>query len=336
SFPLQSGEPQILVHDAQDINVLEILDLQELDPQSQAQTVQELIDSDAQYAFDLSKGPLFKAKLLQLNPEKNVLLLNMHHIISDGWSMGVFKNEWEKAYDAFNAGNTPNLAPLPIQYSDYAVWQRHWLTGEVLENQENYWKKQLKDAPKLLDLPTDYPRPAKPSYQGEREDFTLSQGLTEKLKILSQKQGVSLFMTLFSAFSILLSRYSRQEDLCIGTGIANRTHRYTEKSLGFFVNTLILRNQIKSEQSFSELLQKSRQICLDAYANQDIPFEYLVEKLQPERTLTYNPLYQVVIVLQNTERSGKGVNLTGLKIEYLEQTYPFSKVDLLLDLAERD
>ncbi|MBE8994143.1 non-ribosomal peptide synthetase [Microcystis aeruginosa] len=336
SFPLQSGEPQILVHNAKEINVLEILDLQELDSQSQAQTVQELIDSDAQYAFDLSKGPLFKAKLLQLNPEKNVLLLNMHHIISDGWSMGVFKNEWEKAYDAFNAGNTPNLAPLPIQYSDYAVWQRHWLIGEVLENQENYWKKQLKDAPKLLDLPTDYPRPAKPSYQGGREDFKLSQGLTEKLKNLSQKQGVSLFMTLFTAFSILLSRYSRQEDLCIGTAIANRTHSYTEKSLGFFVNTLILRSQVKSEQSFSELLQKSRQICLDAYGNQDIPFEYLVEKLQPERTLSYNPLYQVVIVLQNTERSGKSVNLTGLKIEYLEQTYPFSKVDLLLDLTERD
>ncbi|MBC1194194.1 amino acid adenylation domain-containing protein [Microcystis aeruginosa BLCCF158] len=336
SFPLQSGEPQILVHNAKDINVLEILDLQELDSQSQTQTVQELIDSDAQYAFDLSKGPLFKAKLLQLNPEKNVLLLNMHHIISDGWSMGVFKNEWEKAYDAFNAGNTPNLAPLPIQYSDYAVWQRHWLIGEVLENQENYWKKQLKDAPKLLDLPTDYPRPAKPSYQGGREDFKLSQRLTEKLKNLSQKQGVSLFMTLFTAFSILLSRYSRQEDLCIGTAIANRTHSYTEKSLGFFVNTLILRSQVKSEQSFSELLQKSRQICLDAYGNQDIPFEYLVEKLQPERTLSYNPLYQVVIVLQNTERSGKSVNLTGLKIEYLEQTYPFSKVDLLLDLTERD
>ena len=334
SFPLQSGEPQILVHSAKDINALEILDLQELD--SQAQTVQELIDSDAQYAFDLSNGPLFKAKLLQLNPEKNVLLLNMHHIISDGWSMGVFKKEWEQAYNAFAAGNTPNLAPLPIQYSDYAIWQRYWLIGEVMENQENYWKKQLKDAPKLLDLPTDYSRPAKPSYQGGREDFALSQELTEKLKILSQKQGVSLFMTLFSAFSILLSRYSRQEDLCIGTGIANRTHSYTEKSLGFFVNTLILRSQIKSEQSFSELLQKSRQICLDAYANQDIPFEYLVEKLQPERTLSYNPLYQVVIVLQNTESSGKSLNLTGLKIEYLEQTYPFSKVDLLLDLTERD
>jgi len=336
SFPIQSGEPQIFVHNVEEISVLEILDLQELDPQVQAKTVQEMIDSDAQYPFDLSNGPLFKAKLLQLNPEKNVLLLNMHHIISDGWSMGVFKSEWEQAYDAFMAGNMPNLAPLPIQYSDYAVWQRHWLTGDVLESQENYWKKQLKDAPKLLELPTDYPRPAKPSYQGRREEYSLGQELIEKLKNLSQKQGVSLFMTLFTAFSILLSRYSRQDDLCIGTGIANRTHSYTEKSLGFFVNTLILRSQVKPEQSFSELLQKSRQICLDAYGNQDIPFEYLVEKLQPERTLSYNPLYQVVIVLQNIEKSGKNVSLTGLKIEDLEQTYPFSKVDLLLDLVERD
>ena len=336
SFPALSGEAQILVHNSEDMDVLEIVDLQELDSQTQAETVQRLVDSDAQDPFDLNTGPLFKAKLLQLNLQKNVLLLNMHHIISDGWSMGVFKQEWEQTYSAFAVGNQPNLPSLPIQYSDYAAWQRGWLKGEILERQENYWKQQLEDAPRLLDLPTDHPRPAKQSYQGGRKEYDLSQELTQKLKILSQKQGVSLFMTLFTAFSILLSRYSRQEDLCIGTGIANRTHNYTEKLLGFFVNTLVLRSQVTPEQNFSDLLQKSRQTCLDAYAHQDIPFEYLVEKLQPERSLSYHPLCQVVIVLQNTERAGKNVNLAGLEIQELEQTYPFAKMDLLLDLSERD
>ncbi|MDJ0728708.1 MAG: amino acid adenylation domain-containing protein [Crocosphaera sp.] len=334
SFPALSGEAQILIHNSMD--VLEIEDLQELDPQTQAETVQRLVDLHAQAPFDLNTGPLFKAKLLRLNSDKNVLLLNMHHIISDGWSMGVFKQEWEQVYGALAGGNQPNLPPLPVQYSDYAAWQRSWLQGEILEQQENYWKQQLEDAPRLIDLPTDHPRPAKQSYQGEREEYDLSQELTEKLKILSQKQGVSLFMTLFTAFNILLSRYSRQEDLCIGTGIANRTHSHVEKLIGFFVNTLVLRSQVKPEQSFSDLLQQSRQTCLDAYAHQDIPFEYLVEKLQPERSLSYNPLCQVAIVLQNTARAGTKVSLTGLEIEDLEQTYPFAKLDLTLDLSERD
>ena len=336
SFPALSGEAQILIHNSENMDVLEIVDLQALAPQTQAETVQRLVDLDAQDPFDLNTGSLFKAKLLQLSQEKNILLLNMHHIISDGWSMGVFKQEWEQSYAALVAGNQPNLPPLPIQYSDYAAWQRSWLQGEILERQENYWKQQLGDAPRLLDLPTDYPRPAKQSYQGGREEYDLNQELTQKLKSLSQQQGVSLFMTLLTAFNILLSRYSRQEDLCIGTGIANRTHSDTEKLIGFFVNTLVLRSQVKPDQTFSDLLQQSRQTCLDAYAHQDIPFEYLVEKLQPERSLSYNSLCQVAIALQNTARAGTSVNLTGLEIQDLEQTYPFAKLDLTLDLSERD
>jgi amino acid adenylation domain-containing protein len=335
-FPTLEGEPQVVVKNVEDIEVLEIADLQALPPQTQGETVQHLSDLHAQKSFDLNTGPVFKAKLLQLSEQKNVLLINMHHIISDGWSMGVFKREWEQAYTAYAAGSVPNLSPLPIQYSDFAAWQRSWLQRETLLTQENYWQQQLGDAPRLLELPTDYLRPAQQSYQGEREEFSLSKELTQKLKAISQQQGVSLFMTLLTAFNILLSRYSRQEDLCVGSAIANRTHSYTEGLIGFFVNTLVLRSKIKSEQSFSELLQQTRQTCLDAYAHQDIPFEYLVEKLQPERSLSHNPLFQVMMVLQNAVGAGTKVHLPGLEIQYLEQSFPFAKFDILLDLSERD
>ncbi|MEH2284580.1 MAG: amino acid adenylation domain-containing protein [Nostoc sp.] len=341
-FPALAGEARVVVQNPEDIEVLAMpaagcayADLRELSPQIQAETVQRLADTHAQEPFDLNTGPLFKAKLLQLSEHKNVLLINMHHIISDGWSMGVFKREWEQAYSTFAAGYAPNLSPLPIQYSDYAAWQRSWLQGEILETQENYWKQQLGDAPRLLDLPTDHPRPAQQSYQGGREEYRLSHEVTQKLKAISQKHGVSLFMTLLTAFSILLSRYSRQEDLCIGSAIANRTHSNTESLIGFFVNTLVLRSKVKPEQSFYELLQQTRQTCLDAYAHQDIPFEYLVEQLQPERSLSHNPLFQVMMVLQNTQEAGKNVSLPGIDIQYLEQSLPFAKFDLTLDFCER-
>ncbi|MEH2279392.1 MAG: amino acid adenylation domain-containing protein [Nostoc sp.] len=334
-FPALEGQPQVIVKDVEDMKVLEIKDLQTLDFQTQAETVQKLANNHAQEPFNLNTGPLFRAKLLQLAQHKNILLINIHHIISDGWSMGVFKREWQQAYAAYAAGSTPNLSPLPIQYNDYAAWQRSWLQGESLLSQENYWKQQLSDAPRLLELPTDYPRPAQQSYQGEREEYCLSKELTQKLKAISQQQGVSLFMTLLTAFNILLWRYSRQEDLCVGSGIANRTHSYIEGLIGFFVNTLVLRSKIKPEQAFIDLLQQTRQTCLDAYAHQDIPFEYLVEQLQPERSLSHNPLFQVMMVLQNAAGAGVNVSLPGLDIQYLEQSFPFAKFDLLLDLRER-
>ncbi|WGV25101.1 non-ribosomal peptide synthetase [Halotia branconii] len=335
-FPALAGEPQVVVKDVEGIEVLEIVNLQVLDFKTQTEAVKRLADIDAQEPFDLNTGPLFRAKLLQLSDRKNILLMNMHHIISDGWSMGVFKREWEQAYAAFAVGSIPNLSPLPIQYSDYAAWQRNWLQGEILATQENYWQQQLSNAPRLLELPTDYPRPAQQSYQGEREEYCLSKELTQKLKAISQQQGVSLFMTLLTAFNILLSRYSRQEDLCVGSAIANRTHSYTEGLIGFFVNTLVLRSKIKPELGFIELLQQTRQTCLDAYAHQDIPFEYLVEQLQPQRSLSHNPLFQVMMVLQNASGAGVNVSLPGLDIQYLEQSFPFAKFDLLLDLCERN
>jgi amino acid adenylation domain-containing protein len=353
-FPTLAGQPQVAIQDLDDIEVLKIQDWRNLELDTGDQglgtgnqetlshspspsfppTLQHFIDAHVQEPFDLNTGPLFKAKLLQLKGQKYVLLINMHHIISDGWSMGVFTRELRQIYTNFVQGQTPDLAPLTIQYSDYANWQRNWLQGKVLETQINYWKNQLKDAPPLLELPTDYPRPALQSYRGDRYCYSLPPDLTLAIKTLSQQQGASLFMTLLATFSILLSRYSRQEDLCIGSAIANRTHSQTEGLIGFFVNTLILRNQIKPEQSFIEFLQQTRQTCLDAYSHQDIPFEYLVEQLQPERSMSHNPLFQVMLALENNE--SPDLSLPGLEIEWLPLTYPFAKFDLALMVIESD
>ncbi|MEH2026223.1 non-ribosomal peptide synthetase [Nostoc sp.] len=333
-FLTVAGQPQIAIQNLDDIEVLKVQDWRNLDEHPQSPTIQHFIDAHVQEPFDLNTGPLFKTKLVQLKEQKYVLLINMHHIISDGWSMGVFVRELRQLYTAFIQGQTPNLAPLPIKYSDYANWQRNWLQGEVLETQINYWKNQLKDAPPLLELPTDYPRPALQSYRGDRDRYSLPPDLTLAIKTLSQQQGASLFMTLLAAFSVLLSRYSRQEDLCIGSAIANRTHSHTERLIGFFVNTLILRNQIQPEQSFIEFLQQTRQTCLDAYSHQDMPFEYLVEQLQPERSMSHNPLFQVMLALENNE--SPDLSLPELDIEWLPLTYPFAKFDLALLVIESD
>ncbi|MBS9387784.1 MAG: amino acid adenylation domain-containing protein [Dolichospermum sp. WA123] len=349
-FPTVAGQPQVAIRSLDEIAVLTVQDCRELgtgnkgelDLDTQCPNIQDLIDAHAQQHLDLNTGPLFKAKLLQLEvyPErsrreqKSVLAINMHHIISDGWSMGVFLRELWQAYTAYSQGKTPNFAPLPIQYSDYATWQRHWLQGEVLEKQIDYWKHQLGDASPLLELPTDYPRPAQQSYRGDRYIYALSPELTAAVNAFSQQQGVSLYMTLLATLSILLSRYSRQEDLCIGSPIANRTHSQTEGLIGFFVNTLVMRQQIKLELSFIEFLQQTRQTCLDAYVHQDVPFDVLVEKLRPERSMSYNPLFQVMFTLENN--ASPDLDLSGLDTELLGVKGAIAKFDLTLMVMEDD
>ncbi|MCI5131178.1 MAG: amino acid adenylation domain-containing protein, partial [Candidatus Electrothrix sp. EH2] len=266
--------------------------------------------------------------------DRSVLLLNMHHIISDGWSMNVFMRDWQDACTAFVENAEPNLKPLAIQYSDYAAWQRDWLQGEVLQQQLDYWTGQLEGSPELLELPTDKPRPPQQSYRGAHYAQSLSITLSRSLRELSQQQGTTVFMTLLAGFTLLLSRYSRQNDICIGSPIANRTHSQTEDIIGFFVNTLILRNRPEPDRSFLDLLQKTRRTCLDAYAHQDIPFEMLVEQLQPTRSLSHHPLFQVMMVLQNNEAVRP--ELPGLDIKPLQSEYPIAKFDLTLNLTEQD
>lgn len=297
---------------------LSAIDLQELPKVEQSAEVQRLANEDAQRSFDLSRGPLLCVTLLRLEPEENVLLVTMHHIVSDGWSMGIFSEELSSLYEALSQGKTSPLPELPIQYADFVGWQREWLQGEILETQLNYWKQHLSGSPPLLDLPIDRPRPAVQTFQGRAQSFQLNLDLTQRLKTLSQQSGTTLFMTLLAAFVTLLSRYSREEDVIVGSPIANRNRSEIDSLIGFFVNTLVLRTDVSGNPSFSDLLSRVRQVALDAYTYQDVPFEQVVEVLRPERNLSYNPLFQVMFVLQNTPSETlklPGLTLTPLTIE---------------------
>ena len=261
--------------------------------------VQEIINQEVNKSFDLGTEPLIRATLLQQDPESHLLLIIMHHIIIDGWSMGVFFKELEALYPAFIQGKPSPLPELTIQYADFALWQREWLTKEVQNKQLEYWKQQLAGAPPLLELPTDYPRPPERTFAGATVEFNIDADLTSQLVTLSQKSGVTLFMTLLTAFAVVLHRYSGQDDICIGSPFANRNRREIDSLIGFFVNTLVLRTQMEGNPRFSQLLEKVRSVVWDAHAHQDIPFEQVVEALKPERSLGYNPLFQVMFVLEN-------------------------------------
>jgi len=333
-FPNVSGQAQVQILAIEVVKALQIHDLRPLPADDREREVQRLANGHAIAPFDLGQGPLFKTDLLLIGETEAVLLLNMHHIISDGWSMGVFMRDWQHAYAAFASGESPSLQPLAIQYSDYAAWQRQWFQGEVLQRQIDYWTGQLKGLPELLELPTDKPRPPQQSYRGAHFSHALPSSLSQDVARLSIDQGVTLFMTLLAAFEVLLSRYSRQQDIAVGSPIANRTHGHTEDLIGFFANTLVLRGQVEPQQSFIDLLQATRQTCLDAYAHQDIPFEMLVETLQPTRRLSHSPLFQAMFVLQNTDMNG--LDLPGLDITALRTEYPIAKFDLTLNVVEQD
>ncbi|MDM8557190.1 non-ribosomal peptide synthase/polyketide synthase [Candidatus Parabeggiatoa sp. HSG14] len=329
-FPEVKG--QAIVQVLPVYNPTEIVDLTELDDIKQQNQVEHLVKTHTIAPFDLTTGPLLRIQLLKLSTKTHLLLVNMHHIISDGWSIGVLVRSFCTLYAAYCQNQEVKLPKLPIQYPDYAAWQRDWLTGEVLEHQLAYWKHKLMGSPELLELPTDYPRPNAMSYQGSHLQTTLSADLTLKLKQLSQQQEVTLYMMLLTAFSILLSRYSGQEDILIGSPIANRTHYQTEEIIGFFVNTLILRTQVQGEQSVNELLKQVRKTALEAYAHQDVPFEYLVEQLNPSRDLSYSPLFQVMLVLQNAPT--ETLDLTELKLSLVESESTVAKFDLTLSVVE--
>ena len=261
--------------------------------------VQQIITKEVRQPFDLGKAPLLRVTLLRLEPEFHLLILTLHHIIIDGWSMGIFIKELSALYQAFATGSPTPLPELTIQYGDFTIWQRQWLTEELQERQLDYWKQQLASAPPLLELPTDYPRPSVQTFSGAIKEFKLNSNLTAQLKTLSQKSGTTLFVTLLAAFAVLLHRYSGQDDICIGSPFANRNRTEVESIIGFFVNTLVLRTQIKENPSFSDFLNQVQQIVLDAHAHQDVPFEQVVEALQPERSSSYNPLFQVMFALEN-------------------------------------
>jgi amino acid adenylation domain-containing protein len=298
TFAAEDGQPRQLV--SRDLTLrLPLVDLAHLPPKERETEAERISVEEYQRPFDLAAGPLLRVMLLRLQPTEHALLLTVHHIACDGWSMGVFVRELTAIYGAYLAGRPSPLAELPLQYGDFAVWQGEWLQGEVLERQLSYWCEQLVDLPPLQ-LPTDRPRPAVQSNRGAFRGFVLPGTLVSRLRELAHREGATLFMALLAAFEALLVRYSGQDDFGVGTYIANRNRAEIEGLIGFFVNTLVLRTDLGGDPTFRDLVRRVRETALAAYEHQDVPFEMLVEKLQPERDLSRNPLFQVVFQLPST------------------------------------
>jgi hypothetical protein len=302
-FAVKDGEP-VQVIDEWEPRRLEVTDLTDLPAAEREDQAQRIMSEEAGTRFDLKRGQLLRVRVLKLGEGENLLLYTMHHIVSDGWSMGILSREVRALYQAYSRGEESPLEELPIQYADFAVWQRGWLKGETLERGLEYWRKQLAGI-EDLELPADHPRPALRSYRGSEYRFVVERELTEKLKALSQREGATLFMVLLGGFDLLMSRYSGQTDVALGTDIANRNRAEIEGVIGFFVNQLVMRVEVRPGESFSELLKRVREVCLGAYAHQDVPFEKLVEELQPERDLSRSPLFQAKLILQNVPGEGE-------------------------------
>src|SRR6266571_3820567 len=294
--------------------------------------IQRLADAEAKIPISLQTGPMLRALLARLGENEHVLILTLHHIVSDRWSRGIFYRELSTFYDAFSQGKPNPFPDLPLQYTDFSVWQREWLSGKNLERQLSYWKQQLGGAPSTLELPTDRPRPASQSFHGQIYSFEISTQLIDALNALSRREGVTLFMLLLAGLQMLLARYSGQEDIVVGTPIANRNRAEIENLIGFFANTLVLRTNLSGNPTFRELLARVRDVALGAYAHQDLPFDKLVEELNPERSLSHNPLFQVLLAVQNAPK--EELRLSGLTLEGIPVRSAGSKFDLALFLTE--
>lgn len=310
------------------------LKLQNLSSNQQEVEIQKLAFEESQKPFDLKQDLLIRAKLLQLKDFDHVLLLTMHHIISDGWSLGILIQELSEIYQAFSTASSPLLPKLNIQYADFAVWQRQKLQGEFLETQLTYWKRQLAAAPSILNLPTDRPRPTVPTFQGETFSFVVSPQLTTKLKALSNRSGTTLFMTLLTAFKVLLHRYTGETNIVVGSPVAGRNRADIEGLIGFFVNTLILHTDVSGNPTFRTLLNQVREVALGAYAHQDVPFEKLVDELSPTRDLSHMPLFQVAFALQDTPEINQ-LQFSGLTLNSLDYDIGTTRLDLEFHLWER-
>ena len=309
------------------------IDLRGLPEPSRAAESRRLAAAEGQRPFDLAAGPLLRVALLVMDEEEHVVVLCMHHIVSDGWSVGVLIREVGTLYEAGVAGLPSPLPSLPVQYVDFAAWQRSWLTGEVLAAQLAYWRERLAGAPPVLELPSDRPRPVTPSGRGQTRSRVFSGPLGRSLGEYSRRAGTTLFMTLLAGFDALLHLYTGQEDLVVGTDVAGRGRAETEVLIGFFINQLVLRVEVAGDPSFAELLARVRETALGAYAHQDVPFDRVVEELHPERTLTRMPLFQAMFVLQNTPL-GK-LELPGLTLTPVPLGEGTAKYDLTVSVMEQ-
>ncbi|WP_395608028.1 amino acid adenylation domain-containing protein [Pseudomonas sp. B22129] len=329
-FAQRGDEAQVLIVPAEEVLPLQVQDLRR-HPQPQ-QALDALIHGEGSAPFDLERGPLLRGRLVVMADDHHVLLLTLHHIVSDGWSMGVLTRELMALYQAFSHGLPDPLPPLPIQYGDFAVWQRLWLSGEVLQRQSNFWQQALAGAPALLTLPTDRPRPAQQDYAGSSVDVRLDERLTAGLKALSQRHGTTLYVTLMSAWASLLARLSGQQELVIGSPVANRTRSEVEELIGLFVNTLAVRIDTSGELSTEALLARVKAQTLAAQSHQDLPFEQVVEITRPVRSLAHSPIFQTLLTWQDS--SAPTLALGDLALEGIVENSHFAKFDLSLDLGE--
>lgn len=326
TFDIVDGQHVQVIGEPAEVD-LSVRDLQGLPAADREQTLRKEILEEARRPFDLAKGPLYRASLLRLDDCEHILLVTIHHTVSDGWSGEVLFRELGDLYQAYVRGTAPTVPNLPVQYADFAVWQREELQGERLDSLLTYWRRQL-DGLETLQLPADFPPPAVQSFEGDNEPFLIPADLANRLREIAQSEGATLFMVLLAAYQALLHRYSGQDDIVVGSPIANRTRSEIEGLIGFFANTLVLRTNCAGNPTFRELLGRVRAMALEAYAHQDIPFERLVEELQPERNLSTNPLFQVTFVLQNYPRTA--LDFEGLTLTPLDTFTNTAKFDLFL------
>jgi acyl carrier protein len=315
TIAVNQGQPVQVINPSSTLSI-EVVDLKSAPRDEIERECKRLAGEESARRFDLRRGPLLRVRLLEVGAEEQVILLTMHHMVTDNWSTGVLIKELKRHYEAYIKGDRAELEELKIQYADYAVWQREWLKGEVLEEQAGYWKRQLAGAPPVLELPTDWPRPAERTFRCARESFMLPRDLSRGLSKLSQREGVTMFMTLLAALQTLFYRYTGQEDICIGSGIANRTRAEVEELIGYLVNIIVLRTDLRGNPRFDELLGRVREVTKGAYEHQELPFEQIVDLLQPERNLSYAPMAQVTFALQNAPM--ERLDLPDLSLEVIE------------------
>ena len=316
-FLIKDGQPFQVVSPTAGQELI-LVDLTGLSGNVRVSETKRLAIEEAHWPFKLSSGPMFRTTLLQLDQDENALLLTMHHVIADGWSVGILMRELSVLYRAFVSGNPSPLPELPIQYVDYALWQKQWLSGEVLNEQLEYWRTILEDAPSGLQIPTGLPRRAVQRFRGATQSVWVPYSLSDALRRVSLAEGVTVFMALLVVFKTVLYRYSGQEDIVVGTGIANRNQPEIEGLIGFFVNMLAIRSNFSGKPSFRTMLRRVQEVTLGAYAHQDLPFERIVQELQPIRDLSRTPIFQIAFFLQNAPMTGPdlpGLALTPLALE---------------------
>lgn len=335
-FVVEQGVPMQVVDPPQEA-MLCCVDLSSINPEIAMEIATQIVRENALVSFDLTKGPLFRTMLVRVSPAAFALSIEAHHIVCDGWSASIIREELVHAYESVCVGRVPNTATLQIQYADYAEWQREWMCGELLKAQLAFWKEQIGDLPFVLELPVDFSRPSQQNYAGATCGVNLSPELGGQLRELSRREDSTLFMTMLAGFEVLLSRYTGQERFAVGTTIANRSRKGLERLAGFLVNTLVLRGDVSGDPSFLALLKRVKAGALAAYSNQDLPFEKLVEELQPKRDPGFTPLFQVMFELQSTVQISPGralVPAKGFELKTINLTPQTSKFDLTVTIID--